>query len=193
MTYFPAKIEAQIAASKRRGKVKNANTKGKEVSFFCGVSLEFSIRINKGVIESAGYLTNGCGHVIAYADFLCEVITDRRMEQIQELKPLIRSLEDHFDIPTFASDMNFTRAHCLSLCVDALSIAFSAFRQSKVNDWEGESPLICSCFGIDEATICKAIKENKLDSISEIGKFTNAGTGCGSCQLVIEELIDATE
>ena len=40
---------------------------------------------------------------------------------------------------------------------------------------------VCACFGVGRNTIVKAIKENNLQSVDEIGKALQAGTNCGSC------------
>jgi len=40
---------------------------------------------------------------------------------------------------------------------------------------------VCACFGVGRNTILKAIKENNLQSIGEIGERLQAGTNCGSC------------
>jgi assimilatory nitrate reductase catalytic subunit len=40
---------------------------------------------------------------------------------------------------------------------------------------------ICSCFHIGEKTIQQAVKIQGLSSVSAIGRYVKAGTGCGSC------------
>ncbi len=41
--------------------------------------------------------------------------------------------------------------------------------------------IICACFNVGLNTITDAIKENKIDSVEQIGSILNAGTNCGSC------------
>jgi len=48
---------------------------------------------------------------------------------------------------------------------------------------------VCACFGVGRNTIIKAIKENNLQSIDEIGKALQAGTNCGSCIPELTELL----
>lgn len=48
---------------------------------------------------------------------------------------------------------------------------------------------ICSCENIDKATICKAINENSLTTMSEVKKCTKAGTGCGGCVPLLTDIL----
>ncbi len=48
---------------------------------------------------------------------------------------------------------------------------------------------ICHCFKITRGDIVKAIKENNLKSVEDVGKYTNAGTACGSCKEDIFDII----
>ncbi|MDR2292224.1 MAG: (2Fe-2S)-binding protein [Prevotellaceae bacterium] len=49
---------------------------------------------------------------------------------------------------------------------------------------------ICHCMDVTRGEIIKAIKELNLKTVEEVGKATEAGTGCGGCQLVIQEILD---
>jgi len=48
---------------------------------------------------------------------------------------------------------------------------------------------ICSCFNVSEKTILKAVKTQGLQSVSAIGQCLKAGTGCGSCQPELKQII----
>lgn len=50
---------------------------------------------------------------------------------------------------------------------------------------------ICSCENIDKASICKAINDNGLTSVGEIKKCTKAGTGCGGCVTLLNDILKA--
>ena len=52
---------------------------------------------------------------------------------------------------------------------------------SDEDDYEDEGKIICSCFGVGENTILKAIKENNLLKVEEITNILKAGSKCGSC------------
>jgi NAD(P)H-nitrite reductase large subunit len=50
--------------------------------------------------------------------------------------------------------------------------------------------IICHCMDVTRGEIIAAIKELKLKTVEEVGKATEAGTGCGGCQSVIQEILD---
>jgi NifU-like protein len=72
-----------------------------------------------------------------------------------------------------------------------LQDAFADFRAFQIEEFAGEKALICTCFGVSEERIEKAITENNLQTVEEVGEFCRAGTGCGSCQPLIQEIIDS--
>ncbi|WP_020533930.1 nitrite reductase large subunit NirB [Flexithrix dorotheae] len=51
---------------------------------------------------------------------------------------------------------------------------------------------ICSCENISKGDICKAITEDGFENIADIKKCTKAGTGCGGCVPLINDLITET-
>lgn len=52
-------------------------------------------------------------------------------------------------------------------------------------------PQICSCFGVGRNTIVRAITEDGLTCVADVGKALEAGTNCGSCKPEIAALIEA--
>jgi len=69
----------------------------------------------------------------------------------------------------------------------------SHYRELRVSEYEGEKALICTCFGISEDTIVATIKENKITDVEEVADQVRAGSGCGSCRMLIQELIDSRD
>jgi len=49
--------------------------------------------------------------------------------------------------------------------------------------------IICQCMQVDEETIVAKIKQG-FTTVEEIQDETGAGTGCGGCIELIEELIE---
>ena len=49
---------------------------------------------------------------------------------------------------------------------------------------------ICNCMDVTRGEIIDAINENGLKSVEEVGETTGAGTGCGGCQELIQEILD---
>lgn len=54
---------------------------------------------------------------------------------------------------------------------------------------EDHGKIICSCFNVGEKTIQKAITEQGLKTVDEIGKCLQAGTNCGSCIPELKEYL----
>lgn len=55
-----------------------------------------------------------------------------------------------------------------------------------------EDAAICSCEGVAKGRICAAIETNNFTQVSEIKKYTKAGTGCGGCVPMLDDLLTAT-
>lgn len=52
------------------------------------------------------------------------------------------------------------------------------------------SEIVCHCFDVTREDIEKAIKEKGLKTVEEVAEETQAGSGCGGCQEVIQEILD---
>jgi NAD(P)H-nitrite reductase large subunit len=50
--------------------------------------------------------------------------------------------------------------------------------------------IICNCMSVTRGEIVDAIRQNGLTTVEEVGDATNAGTGCGGCQELIQEILD---
>jgi assimilatory nitrate reductase catalytic subunit len=50
-------------------------------------------------------------------------------------------------------------------------------------------PLVCICFDVGATTILRAIADQRLTSVAEVGKALRAGTNCGSCRPAIAGLL----
>ena len=57
-------------------------------------------------------------------------------------------------------------------------------------DMPDPGPTLCSCFGIGVNTILRAIEDEGLLSVEEVGNALSAGTNCGSCRPEIAALLD---
>ncbi|HTA90469.1 MAG TPA: nitrite reductase large subunit NirB [Polyangiaceae bacterium] len=49
--------------------------------------------------------------------------------------------------------------------------------------------IICSCHNVDKQSICGAIRDQKITAISGVKSCTKAGTGCGSCVSLVDQLL----
>ena len=188
MSFYPKKISEKFHAAKNVGKVSNSNAAGTSATFVCGAILRLTLRIETDTKEilDARFQTNGCGFVIASAAILTEKIIGKRLNELHGLDKQNLQSEIEGELGT----IEIHRRHCFDLTFDALQNSFAAFRTSQIEEFSGERALICTCFGVSEDAIENLIKEKSLETVEEITDICNAGGGCGSCQPLIQEIID---
>ncbi len=169
--------------------MQNPDASGRWASFLCGVAVKFSLRIDDKSkrITDAKFKTNGCGYVIATADFICEEIIGNELTKLHGLDDLENAFVGEF------GEFPSGRKHCADTCFDALQNTLAEYRKSQVEEWTGEKALICTCFGVSEERIETEIALHNLQTVEAVGDVCNAGTGCGSCQPLIQEILDLTE
>lgn len=188
VSFYPAKISERFDAPKNVGTAANSNAVGTSATFVCGAALRFTLRIDRvaKLILEAKFKTNGCGYLIAAADVLAEKIVGVKINELHYLdkKQLEREIAD--ELGEFAE----ARKHCRELALETLQIAFADFRREQIEEWSGEKALICTCFGVLEETIENIVKKNLLKTVADVTDACNAGGGCGSCQPLIQEIID---
>jgi bacterioferritin-associated ferredoxin len=49
--------------------------------------------------------------------------------------------------------------------------------------------IVCTCMEVYKQDIVKAIREKNLKTVDEVSEATEAGTVCGGCRPVIEEIL----
>ncbi len=54
---------------------------------------------------------------------------------------------------------------------------------------EDQGPLVCACFSVGIRTLERAIREQRLTTVEEVGAALRAGTGCGSCVAELRSLL----
>ncbi len=188
MSFYPPKISAVFQAPKNIGQANGANAVGTNATFICGAVLRFTLRIDgktKEILE-AKFKTNGCGYLIAAAEVLAKKIVGKHLAELHGLDN--RILQAH--IEDELGEFETSRKHCLSLSLETLHAAFADFRAAQIEEWTGEKALVCTCFGVSEETIEQVIKNESLATVEEVAGQCNAGGGCGSCQPLIQEILD---
>lgn len=166
-----------------------ANAVGTGASFRCGSFVRFylSIETESSTIDTVTFRSNGCGYMSAGAEILAKSLTGRRLTGLQGLSDteLAEIAQNELgDVPS-------ARRECIEAGIQALRSAFAAFRVSRIEEFAGEQALICTCFGITEGRIEAVIRETGAVSLEDLSTACNAGLGCGSCRMMIEEMIDS--
>lgn len=188
MSFYPDKINELFSAPQKAGKAAKTNAVGTGASFVCGSFARFYLEIDLQTkeIREARYKTNGCGFTIAAAEILAEKIVGQKLTELHGLN----HAEFLGKIESELGEFPAHRRRCAEICFDALQAAFGDFRALQIEEFAGEKALICTCFGISEDTIQSVIGETLAETVEEVGDACNAGTGCGSCRFLIQELID---
>ena len=191
MTFYPPKITARFRSSQNAGKAIAANAIGTSASFECGSFVRISLEIENEtrVIGEARFQTNGCGYMIAAADTVAEFLCRRKLTDLHglghdEYKELLSDkLED------FPND----RKQCSDLVFNALKDSLADYRAYVLEEFTGEKALICTCFGVSEETIDEYVTANSPIDVSDVTEACRAGGGCGSCRMLIQEMIDSRD
>ncbi|MBO5490004.1 MAG: Fe-S cluster assembly protein NifU [Desulfovibrio sp.] len=167
------------------GPLKDANAVGEVGSLTCGDALKLCLKINDNhVIEDASFETFGCASAIASSSVLTDMVKGMTVDEALKLT--------NKDITNALGGLPKQKMHCSVMGQEALEAA--------IRQWKGEPPvphaheegkLVCKCFGITDAQIIRAVRENNLKTVEEITNYTKAGGACGSCLDEIAEILAA--
>ncbi len=188
MSFYPEKISKRFYAAEHAGKAEKTNAVGTGASFICGTFVRFFLEIDAETkeIKDAKYKSNACGFALAAADVLAEKIIGKKLTELHGLENAELKIEIEIEIGKFPD----ARTHCAEICFDALHAALNDFRSMQIEEFTGEKALICTCFGVSEEEIESVIERDQIETVEEVTDICNAGGGCGSCRMLIQELID---
>ena len=188
MSFYPHAVQKRFNTPQCVGIVESPNAVGRSASFQCGSFIAFSLRIDidSKTVSEATFRSNGCGFMIAAADVLAEFVNGRQLGELHGLNADDLSSK----IDNVLSGLPDDRRQCVDVCIEALRQAFADFRIRQIEEFRGEKGLICTCFGITEETVETHIREGGTNTVDEISRICNAGSGCGSCRMLIQEMID---
>lgn len=187
MAVYPDKIRSSLASARFGRRPDSANAAGTSANFECGSFLRFQLLIEPSskLIVDIGYQSNGCGFMVAAAEVIAEKFNESLLTELHgvdhaELVRLVDSALDEFPEG---------RISCRTACIEALESALADFRAMQLEEFRGEKALICTCFGVTEERIEEVVLSGAA-SVDEVSRACNAGSGCGSCRMMIEELLD---
>jgi bacterioferritin-associated ferredoxin len=190
MGFYPEKIEARCASA-LHGETMSGASCATAASFACGCYARFALDIDPeaAAVAAIDFRSNGCGFMIAATAVLAEAFHDTPLTDLHGLNStdLLGRIQAALD--AFPPE----RHQCAQIPIDALRAAFADHRARRITEFAGERALICTCFGVGEDTIEHAIDHPSVGTVDDVGSLTRAGTGCGSCQMLIQEMLDARE
>jgi NifU-like protein len=187
MAIYPDRVVKILAGSRLSRACGEASSSGVSAAFECGGSARFWVSIQSATktLENVDYAANGCGFMIAAAEVIARVARGRKLTELHGTSGLEATVMEQIGpIPD-------ERNHCLQVSAAAFRNALAEYRSRTAEEFQGEKALICTCFGITEETVLAVIEETDASDPSEVSAACNAGSGCGSCRMLIQEMIDA--
>jgi len=165
------------------GELADADAAGEAGSFSCGGMMRVSLRINESQeITDVRFQAIGCSSLVSCASILTETVKGRTTAEAAEVAQS-KALSQLGSIPP-------AKTACSALCCDALLSAIQNFSDARRAQWNGDDALICTCFGVAESTIERAIAAQSLTTIAEVTAACRAGAGCRSCYSLIQDILD---
>ena len=142
------------------GTIEDADAVGTAGSLVCGDQLKIYLKIKDNIVTDAKFQTFGCGSAVASSSILTEMIIGKSIDEVKKITN--KDIADQLDgLPP-------EKMHCSVMGREALDAAIANFRGEDVKETHVDSPLVCKCFGIDEAKI----------------------GACGRCKSEIQKIID---
>jgi len=179
---YTDKVKDHFLNPRNAGEMADADAVGEVGSIACGDALKLFLKVENGTIVDATFQTFGCGSAIASASALTEMVKGKTIDEAAAIA--------NEDIATYLGGLPRAKMHCSVMGREALEAAIADFRGESVeHEEEDEGAIICQCFGITEAKVRRAIREDRLETLEDITNFTKAGGGCQSCHLDLEEIL----
>lgn len=188
MSIYSTKVAERLKDLRNCGTARGETAGFTDASFVCGSFVRFSLEINPVTkrVEAVRFKTSGCGYMVAAADVVAASVEGQLLGNLHALG----ESELNVAIINVLGEAPPDRHHCIDCVITALRGAFADYRTRQIEEFRGVRALICTCFGVTEENIEAHIEESSLTTVDEVGAACNAGTGCGSCRMLIQEMLD---
>ena len=123
--YFSDKVASLINEPLNNGVIKHAHGSA-EVKGECGTRMIVFLKINKGIIVNAKFVTDGCGVSYACGSAVTEMIQNKTCVEAAKLTP--------DDIVQYLGGLPASDLHCANLCIYALLASLQQYEDKKPED-----------------------------------------------------------
>ena len=190
MDRYPEAILRKLSSLAHAGaQVESENSSGVSVDFQCGTSVSVSMSIEEATktIRKISFKTSACGFSLAFAEHVATFLEGRSLTDLKGDWPS----ECLAGFSAEVGPIQSGRMSCLVMVTDAFSVALKDHREKSLSRFEGDSSLVCSCFGVSEDVLEKLLSSGRASTVSELTEITNAGGGCGSCLMILREMVES--
>ena len=180
---YSEKVKDHFLHPRNVGEIENPDGVGEVGSMACGDALKLMFKLgDDGRIVEARFKTFGCASAIASSSALTEILKGKTLDEAERVT--------NQDIADYLGGLPEQKMHCSVMGREALIEAIENYRSGgKREKKEIEGKVVCTCFGVTEPEIERAIKENNLSTIEQVTNYTKAGGGCGNCKPEIAKII----
>jgi nitrogen fixation protein NifU and related proteins len=117
---YSPELMKRFTSPSHAGEIADADAVGEEGNVRCGDVMRIYLKVKRGKITKASFLTYGCVAAIATTDALCELAEGKTLEEAEKIQPK--------DIVANLGEVPPIKFHCSVLGDKALRKAIAAFR-----------------------------------------------------------------
>lgn len=184
---YTDKVRDHYLHPRNVGEIEKPDGFGEIGNITCGDALRLTFKLDKnGRVSDIRFKTFGCGSAIASASVLTEMCKGKTLDEIKEIT--------NKDIADALGGLPREKMHCSVMGQEALEAAIKFYETggTVTAPTHKEGHVVCTCFGITDIEIEKAVLENGLKTVEDVTNFTKAGGGCGGCHEEIQKIIEKT-
>lgn len=182
---YTDKVRDHYLNPRNVGELKEPDGFGEIGNLACGDALRLTFKLDEnGKVEDIRFKTFGCGSAIASASVLTEMCKGKTLDEIKKIS--------NKDIADALGGLPKEKMHCSVMGQEALEAAIKFYENGgKIQETDHiDGELVCTCFGVTDKMIEKAVVENDLKTLKEVTNFTKAGGACGMCHEKIQTILN---
>lgn len=180
---YSEKVKEHFLNPRNVGEIENPDGVGEVGSMACGDALKLMFKLDEnGRIADVKFKTFGCASAIASSSALTEILKGKTLDEAEKVT--------NQDIADYLGGLPEQKMHCSVMGREALIEAIENYRSGGQREKKAiEGHVVCTCFGVTEPEIERAIRENNLSTVEQVTNYTKAGGGCGNCKPELAKII----